>query len=74
MTKKTHTMIKPIIEIEFRRPEGYEEADCPDCGEPLDAIKFWMTPDNGLDWLWFGWACHKCCMNYELDLTPIPND
>ena len=72
--KNKYITITPIAEIVFRRPNGYEEADCSDCGEQLSHEQFWMTAENGMDWLWFGWACHDCCMNYELDLTPIPND
>ena len=72
--EREHVTIQPYVEITFSRPEGYENADCPDCGDQLSHERAWMTADNGLDWLWFGWTCHDCCMNYELDLTPIPND
>lgn len=71
--KRKHSTLKPVLEIRFKRPESGDK-NCPECGEQLEAIKHWMTATNGFDWLWYGWACHECCVNYEMDLTLIPND
>ena len=44
---------------------------CPNCDANLPAIR---RPKNRRQYLWGGWTCEQCGMEFDKWLKPVPND